>query len=163
MTVSTLSFTQASDAEDAGEYMWFDDMAKLEDEQETYEHQRMQAAQKLRQDARNLLGQAALQADPRERDRLIGQAKEKMHLANDPLPERRQALERLEQSLSRSCGRSAVLVRPSFPGHREVYHCDAGCGLISGEGRHLNDAGWTLVGEAEAASYRPCARCGGRA
>ncbi|WP_237409484.1 hypothetical protein [Streptomyces sp. M2CJ-2] len=33
-------------------------------------------------------------------------------------------------------------------------------GLITGDGRQLDDASWMLLGDAREAGYRPCARCG---
>lgn len=163
MTVPTLSFNDASDADDAGEYMWEEDLRKLADEQEAYERARMESAQVLRSAARALMEKATAQADSGERDRLIEEARLKLRLAHDPLPQSRQGLERQEQIIARSCGRPAVLLRPSLPGHREAYHTGPECGLISGKGRHLADSSWAPVGEAEAAGYRPCERCGTQA
>jgi hypothetical protein len=163
MTVPTLSFNDASDADDAGEYMWEEDLRKLADQQEAYERARMESAQVLRTAARALMEKATAQADSRERDRLIEEARLKLHLAHDPLPQGRQGLERQEQIIARSCGRPAVLLRPSLPGHREAYHSGPECGLISGRGRHLADSIWAPIGEAEAAGYRPCERCGTQA
>lgn len=163
MTVPTLSFNDASDADDAGEYMWEEDLRKLARKQDAYERARMEAAQTLRAAACTLMEKAAAQVDARERDRLIEQARLKLRLAQDPLPGGRQVLERQEQIIARSCGRPAVLLRPSLPGHREAYHTGPECGLISGKGRHLEDSSWAPVGEAEAAGYRPCERCGSQA
>lgn len=163
MTVPTLSFDEASDAEDAGEYMWEEDLRKLVGEQQAYERARMNSAQVLRTAARALMEKVEAEADSRERDRLIEQARLKLRLAHDPLPQSRQELERQEQIIARSCGRPAVLLRPSLPGHREAYHTGPECGLISGKGRHLKDSSWAPVGEAEAAGYRPCERCGTQA
>jgi hypothetical protein len=160
MTVPALSFNEASDANDAGEYMWEEDLYELIRQQKQYEQEWMKEAQVLRKTACELMKQAAAQEDPRERDELIRQAQLKMRMAYDPRPESRLTLERREQIVARSCGRPAVLVRPSVPGHREVYHTGPECGLISGEGRHLEQSGWTPVGEAEAIGYRPCERCG---
>jgi hypothetical protein len=159
--ISTLGYMEASGPEDAGDYMWTEDMGTLEIEQDDYERRRTEAALTLRQSARELMGQASVQSDPQERERLIQQAIHKSNQANDPLPVARRALEALEQVLIRSCGRPAVLVRPSLPMHREVYHRDETCGLISGKGRGLEHAGWAPLGVAEAAGYRPCERCGG--
>ncbi|CQR62899.1 Hypothetical Protein sle_34380 [Streptomyces leeuwenhoekii] len=163
MTVPTLSFKDASDADDAGEYMWEEDLRKLTREQEAYERARMESAQALRRAACALMEKAAAQADPGERDRFIEQARLKLRLARDPRPQSRQVLERREQIVARSCGRPAVLLRPSVPGHRETYHTGPECGLISGKGRHLQDSSWAPVGEAVAAGYRPCDRCGTQA
>ncbi|WP_433452505.1 hypothetical protein ACQPXS_30735 [Streptomyces sp. CA-142005] len=163
MTVPTLSFNDASDADDAGEYMWEEDLRKLAREQEEYERARMESAQTLRKAAYALMEKAAAEADSGERNRLIEQARLKLRLAHDPRPQSRQVLERQEQIIARSCGRPAVLLRPSLPGHRETYHTGPECGLISGKGRHLEDSSWAPVGEAEAAGYRPCERCGTQA
>ena len=159
MSVSTLSFTQAAGPEDAAEYMWGEDRLALQMEQEHYERLRTEAAQRLRKEARDLLETAAAEVGPEERDRLIQDAAKKMGFANDPLPRERQALEALERRLIRSCGRPAVLVRPSLPNSRDAYHRDESCGLISGKGRHLDRAGWTLIGDAEAVGYRRCEKC----
>ncbi|MEU0971338.1 hypothetical protein ABZ357_40250 [Streptomyces sp. NPDC005917] len=51
MAASTLHFTDATDAIDAGECMWSEDVIRLADEQEEYERQRAEAASKLRQAA----------------------------------------------------------------------------------------------------------------
>lgn len=160
MTVPSLSFDDASDASDAGEYMWEEDLGRLVRQQEEYEQARMGAAQKYRKAACELMERAAAQADSGERDRLVDQARMKLRLAHDPLPQGRQELEWREQIVARSCGRSAVLMRPSLPGQREAYHTGPECGLISGKGRHLEHSLWAPVGEAEAAGYRPCERCG---
>ncbi|GAA1187803.1 hypothetical protein GCM10009578_031290 [Streptomyces rhizosphaericus] len=161
MPVSILRFTDASGPKDAGEHTWSEDLCQLEMDQEDYEAERAAEARRLRSSARELLAQAAAEFTPADRERSIERATQQLQQANDPLPRKRQALERREQIMMRSCGRPAVLVRPSFPGQREVYHRDETCGLISGDGRHLDSSGWTPVGEAEAAGYRPCARCGG--
>ncbi|GAA2359370.1 hypothetical protein [Streptomyces cuspidosporus] len=160
-TVSTLNFADASGPEDAGDYMWWEDLCQLEMDQEKYEEERAAEARRLRSSARKLLEKAAGESTPADRERLVEQVRRLLWQANDPLPQRRQALEHREQITMRSCGRPAVLVRPSLPRLREVYHRDETCGLISGDGRYLNKAGWTPVGEAEASGYRPCARCGG--
>ncbi|WP_371588074.1 hypothetical protein [Streptomyces virginiae] len=161
MTVPTLNFTEAAGPKDAGEYTWEEDLHRLGLEQEAYEEERVTEAKRLRSSARELLDEAAAESTPADRERLVERARWQLQRANDPFPQKRQALEHREQIMMRSCGRPAVLVRPSLPGHREVYHRDETCGLIGGDGRHLNSAGWTPVGEAEAAGYRPCARCGG--
>ncbi|GAA3372086.1 hypothetical protein GCM10017744_102140 [Streptomyces antimycoticus] len=161
MSVSSLRFTEASGPQDAGEHMWAEDLGQLDMDQDRYEEERTEEARRLRSSARELLERAAGELTRADRERLIDQARWQLQQANDPLPQKRQALERREQITMRSCGRPAVLVRPSLPGHREVYHRDETCGLISGDGRHVTHAGWTPVGEAEAAGYRPCARCGG--
>lgn len=57
-------------------------------------------------------------------------------------------------------GEPAVLVRASAADSRDVFHGDAQCGLIIGAGRKLDDASWMLLGDAQAAGYRPCLRCG---
>jgi len=57
-------------------------------------------------------------------------------------------------------GEPAVLVRASAPDSRDVFHGDETCGLITGDGRQLDDASWMLLGDAREAGYRPCARCG---
>lgn len=57
-------------------------------------------------------------------------------------------------------GEPAVLVRASAPGSREVFHGNEECGLMVGDGRKLDDASWMLLGDARAAGYRPCERCG---
>lgn len=54
----------------------------------------------------------------------------------------------------------AVLVRASAAGSREVFHGNEHCGLMVGDGRHLDDASWMLLGDAQGARYRPCERCG---
>lgn len=57
-------------------------------------------------------------------------------------------------------GEPAVLVRASAAGSREVFHGSEHCGLIVGDGRHLADASWMLLGDARDVRYRPCERCG---
>ncbi|SHK55468.1 hypothetical protein [Actinacidiphila paucisporea] len=160
MTVSTLNFTDATDAVDAGDYMWSEDMLALEGEQADYERRRAEAAGKHRARGYALLCQAAAQPDGPEGDRLRSLASQELRRANDPLPEAKRALERLERIVLESCGQPAVLVRPSLPDHREVYHRDAGCKHISGGGRYLLSCGWTLVGAAREVGYRACSRCG---
>lgn len=64
-----------------------------------------------------------------------------------------------DEGVDRS-GEPAVLVRASAPGSREVFHGDEECGLMVGDGRKLQDASWMLLGDARAAGYRPCERCG---
>jgi hypothetical protein len=64
-----------------------------------------------------------------------------------------------DKGVNRS-GEPAVLVRASTPDAREVFHGDEECGLAAGDGRRLDDASWMLLGDAEAAGYRPCQRCG---
>lgn len=143
--------------------MWEEDLGRLAREQVAYERARMEAARTLRAAACALMERAAGEVDAQERDRLIEQARLKLRLAHDPLPQSRHVLERQEQIIARSCGRPAVLLRPSLPGHREAYHTGPECGLISGKGRHLEDSSWAPVGEAEAVGYRPCERCGTQA
>jgi hypothetical protein len=57
-------------------------------------------------------------------------------------------------------GEPAVLVRASAPDSRDVFHGDEHCKLITGDGRHLADASWMLLGDARETGYRPCLRCG---
>lgn len=57
-------------------------------------------------------------------------------------------------------GEPAVLVRASGPDARTVFHGDEQCGLMTGDGRNLDDASWMLLGDAREAGYRPCLRCG---
>ncbi|MFI1177824.1 hypothetical protein [Streptomyces melanogenes] len=160
MTVSTLRFLDASGPQDAADYMWAEDLTQLELDQETYEEERAAEATRLRAYARELLERAAAESAAAGRERLIARAGQQLQQAKDPLPHKRQALEHREQILMQSCGRPGVLVRPSQPRYRNVYHRDATCGLISGDGRLLKNAGWAPIVEAEAAGYRPCARCG---
>ncbi|MBW8700845.1 hypothetical protein MBT84_14685 [Streptomyces sp. MBT84] len=54
----------------------------------------------------------------------------------------------------------AVLVRASAAGSREVFHGNEHCGLMVGDGRHLTEASWMLLGDARSVRYRPCERCG---
>src|SRR4051794_26495634 len=54
----------------------------------------------------------------------------------------------------------AVLVRASAAGSREVFHGGEDCGLMVGDGRHLAEASWMLLGDARSAKCRPCQRCG---
>ena len=55
---------------------------------------------------------------------------------------------------------SAVLVRASAPDGREVFHGDERCGLATGEGRQIDDAGWMLLRDAQGVGYRAGTRCG---
>jgi hypothetical protein len=135
--------------------------AQLVMDQNMYEEERASAARSRRAAARALLERAADEPTEAHRDQWIEQARRKLQQASGPLPRRRQGLEHREDIVMRLCGRPAVLVRLSLPGHREVYHRDETCGLIGGDGRHLSTAGWIPLGEAEAVGYRPCARCGG--
>ena len=54
----------------------------------------------------------------------------------------------------------AVLVRASAADSRQVFHGDEHCGLMVGDGRHVAEASWMLLGDARGAKYRPCERCG---
>ncbi|GHD14358.1 hypothetical protein GCM10010313_40690 [Streptomyces violarus] len=64
-----------------------------------------------------------------------------------------------DEGVDRS-GEPAVLVRASAAGTREVFHGNEHCGLMAGDGRHLVDASWMLLGDAQGVRYRPCDRCG---
>ncbi|WP_454323879.1 hypothetical protein [Streptomyces ambofaciens] len=64
-----------------------------------------------------------------------------------------------EEGVDRS-GEPAVVVRASGADSRDVFHGDAGCGLIAGRGRRLDDAKWMLMGDAREVGYEPCQRCG---
>lgn len=64
-----------------------------------------------------------------------------------------------DEGVNRS-GEPAVLVRASAAGSREVFHGDEQCGLMVGGGRHLKEASWMLLGDAQGVGYRPCERCG---
>ncbi len=64
-----------------------------------------------------------------------------------------------DEGVERS-GEPAVLVRASAAGSREVFHGDEHCGLMTGDGRRLDEARWVLLGDAYGAWYRPCQRCG---
>ncbi|MGW2083425.1 hypothetical protein ACWCOW_42465 [Streptomyces sp. NPDC001939] len=64
-----------------------------------------------------------------------------------------------DEGVDRS-GEPAVLVRASAPGIRHAFHGDEHCGLVTGEGRRLDDASWMLLGDATVAGYVPCQRCG---
>ncbi|MFG2194439.1 hypothetical protein [Streptomyces sp. NPDC048639] len=89
----------------------------------------------------------------------LEQAAEELRQASDPSPELRVALEREAEEVIQVHREPAVLVRPSSPHSRDVFHRNERCGLISGDRRHPDQASWMLLGDAEATGYRPCARC----
>ncbi|MFE2473926.1 hypothetical protein [Streptomyces mirabilis] len=64
-----------------------------------------------------------------------------------------------DEGVDRS-GEPAVLVRATAPRSREVFHGDEKCSHMVGAGRRLDEASWMLLGDAQAAVYEPCERCG---
>jgi hypothetical protein len=135
--------------EDAAAFMRENYLEELKQSQQKYESQRAAAKERHRGKALEFFEGGELE-----------RAAAELHQAHDPLPEARAALEREEQEVLRIYREPVVLVRPSSPDSRDVFHRDDRCGLINGDHRHPDKASWMLLGDAQAAAYRPCARCG---